>query len=551
MKRIYYAIALLALIGFSGFARAQTPETNNNPDAPLAYCAANASFNVQFISSVKVGSIYNITKWSAAGYGDYTSLWTAMTVGTGYAITINNGFGYSTDQCAIWVDWNKDQDFTDAGEQITVSGTPGLGPYTATITPPTGTAAGTTRMRVRISGQGSFTSCGTTMYGETEDYTVNIGGTPSTTDIGVVDLLTPVTGTTVGSTETVKVRIYNFGTVAQSNFPVSYLVNSGTLVTETVTATVAPGVTYDYTFTQKANMSTLGATYTVQTYTNLTGDQNSANDGVTRTIFHAWAQNQKVVQGEYFINTDPGVGNGIAITGTYNLVDVTVNITNLNLPVGSRLYVRFKSQNGKWSFPRSFKRESYLSNLNATLTGCEYFVNTDPGQGNGTTATITSGTANIANLNVPVGSRVYVRVKDSFGRWSKPMGIKRNAWFSNQNATLTYAEYFLNTDPGQGNGTSVSVTSVIINLTNLNQPVGTKIYVRVKDSFNRWSQPMGITRQGWYSIQGSTLTYAEYFINTDPGNGNGTPLSITGGNVTIPNLNTPVGSKVYIRGKDN
>ena len=473
-----------------------------------------------------------------------------MTVGTGYLITVTNGFGYATDQCAIWVDWNKNQDFTDPGEQITVTGTPGVGPYLATITPPTGTAAGTTRMRVRISGQGSFNSCGTTMYGETEDYTINIGGTPPTKDVGVIELLTPVTGTTLGANETVKVRICNFGTVAQSNIPVGYIVNGGATVTETVTATVAPGATYDYTFTQKANMGTLGGMYTFLSYTSLTGDQNSANDGVTRTIFHAWAQYQKVVQGEYFINTDPGVGNGIAISGTYNLVDVTINLTNLNLPAGSRVYVRLKSQNGKWSFPRSFKRQNYMPNMNATLNFCEYFINTDPGQGNGTSTTITGGITNINNLNVPVGSHLYVRVKDSFGRWSKPMGIKRNAWFPNQNATLTFAEYFLNSDPGQGNGTSVSVTSGIINLTNLNVPVGSKIYARVKDSFNRWSQPWGIKRLGYYTMTGAELQNGEYFLDTDPGQGNGSPLTFTGGIADLANFDLPLGSVAYVRVKD-
>ncbi|MEI7982621.1 MAG: hypothetical protein WCI71_13300, partial [Bacteroidota bacterium] len=79
MRTIYYIIVFIILICFSGFARAQTPGSNTNPDAPLAYCAADASFNVQFIKSVKVGSIFNITGWSSGGYGDYTTRWTAMT----------------------------------------------------------------------------------------------------------------------------------------------------------------------------------------------------------------------------------------------------------------------------------------------------------------------------------------------------------------------------------------------------------------------------------------------------------------------------------------
>ncbi len=552
MKRIYHAIALLALIGFTGFARAQTPDSNNpDGDAMLVYCTPGASFNVQYISSVKVGSIYNITGWSTGGYGDYTTRWTAMSVGSAYAITVTNGFGYTSDQCAIWVDWNKDTDFTDAGEQITVSGTPGIGPYTANITVPAGTTTGTTRMRVRIAGQGSFNSCGTTMYGETEDYTVSINGAAPTIDVGVIDLLSPVTGTNVGANETVKVRVYNFGTVAQSNFPVCYNVGAGATVTETVTASVAPGTTYDYTFIQKANLNTLGATYVINAWTSLTGDQSNANDGISRSIFHAWAMNQKVVQGEYFINTDPGEGNGTAISGTYNLVDVTVNITNLNLPVGSTVYVRFKSQNGKWSFPRSFKRKSYLPNLNGSLAFAEYFVNTDPGQGSGTSTSYTGGNINVSNINVPVGSTVYVRVKDNFGRWSIPRGFKRTSFFPNTNATANYAEYFIGSDPGQGNGTVATITGGNINLTNLNVPVGNAVYVRVRDNMNRWSSPMGYKRPPYFNNLNATLNYAEYFVNTDPGRGNGTQVPVVSNTVNLTNLNQPPGAAIYVRVRDS
>lgn len=534
-----YALALIAIVGFPGLARGQT------------YCNANASYQAQFISSVKVGSIYNITLLSLGGYANYTSLWTAMTKGTGYLITVTNGFGFTTDQCAIWADWNQDGDFTDAGEQITVTGTPGLGPYTAAITPPTSALNGNTRLRVRLSGQGSFNSCGTTMYGETEDYTINVGGTAPVNDIGVINITAPQTGTNLGANETVTVLINNFGTSTQTGFPVSYSINNGTPVTETIAASVAPGNSYTYSFTQKANLNGIGVTYVLKSYTTLASDTNHYNDTTTRSVFHGWAQNAKVVQGEYFVNTDPGVGNGTPISGTFNLVDVTVNLTNFNLPVGSTLYVRFKSSNGTWSYPRSYKRGPYFTNSNAALASAEYFINTDPGQGNGTATTLSSGIATITNLNLPVGSTVYVRVKDNMGRWGKPMGMKRQAYFLNMGATLSYAEYFINTDPGKGNGTPVTLNSGVANITNLNLPVGSKVYMRVKDNLGRWSLPFGMERKAYFTNTGAVLSYAEYFINSDPGRGNGTPVTISGDTIKITNLNLPVNDKVYIRVKDN
>jgi len=537
-----YALALMAVLGFQGLARGQTD---------VIYCSTDASYQAQFISSVKVGSIYNITLLSPGGYADYTSLWTAMAKGSGYPITVTNGFGFVSDQCAIWVDWNQDGDFTDAGEQITVNNTPGLGPYTATITPPTAALNGNTRMRVRLSGQGSFNSCGTTMYGETEDYTINVGGTSPVNDIGVIDIITPATGTNLGSNETVKVWVYNFGTSPQAGFSVSYKVNNGTPVTETISASIAPGAYYIYSFTQKVNMSGAGVLYNLKSYATLTTDENHNNDTITRSIFHGWAQNAKIVQGEYFINTDPGTENGTSIAGTYNLVNVTVNINNLNLPVGSRVYVRFKSTNGTWSSPQSFKRNNYLPNSNAALASAEYFINTDPGQGNGTSTNLNNGITNITNLNLPVGSAVYVRVKDDMGRWGKPMSIKRTDYFPNTGATLNYAEYFINTDPGKGNGTPITLNSGVANITNLNMPIGSKIFVRVKDNLGRWSIPMGSERKPYFTNTGAVLSNAEYFINTDPGQGNGTPVTVSGGVINISNLNLPVNSKVYVRVKDN
>ena len=137
-----------------------------------AYCTANGGCG-SFISSVMTGSIENYS--NCGEYQDFTNLSTTMIVGDSYEIEILNGNNSSpVDQCGIWIDWDQDESFSDE-QMIPVDGSPGVGPYTATIVPPDGAATGPARMRVRIT-RSSLSACGVTQYGEVEDYTVSVIG---------------------------------------------------------------------------------------------------------------------------------------------------------------------------------------------------------------------------------------------------------------------------------------------------------------------------------------------------------------------------------------
>ncbi len=147
------------------------------------YCAAGSNVCDEYISNVAVGDINNSS--DCGNYEDYTSLSTAMTIGNAYPISVTNGFPYIEDQCGIWVDWNQDADFFDADEMIAVSGNPGNGPYTASITPPAGALEGPTRMRIRITWIGAVSPCGNTTYGEVEDYTVVVEAASSSLEMAL------------------------------------------------------------------------------------------------------------------------------------------------------------------------------------------------------------------------------------------------------------------------------------------------------------------------------------------------------------------------------
>jgi len=160
----------------------------------LSYCSASGYYPDEYISRVQFGSLDNSS--GASTYSDYTSLYSSLIIGTGTNITVTNGRPYNGDVCGIWIDWNQDGDFDDANETISVSGSPGKGPYTSNIIPPAGAATGFTRMRIRITWYTTPNDCGTQLWGEVEDYSVYVvpqGASTITAGSGTVTTTIPST----------------------------------------------------------------------------------------------------------------------------------------------------------------------------------------------------------------------------------------------------------------------------------------------------------------------------------------------------------------------
>lgn len=101
-----------------------------------------------------------------------------------------------------WVDWNRDGDWNDPGEQYmnTVPVRPGLNTFT--LTTPVGASIGNTFARFRISSAGGLSPNGVAMDGEVEDYMINV--LPGTPPVGTADQYAVVEDgvlTTVQTTE--------------------------------------------------------------------------------------------------------------------------------------------------------------------------------------------------------------------------------------------------------------------------------------------------------------------------------------------------------------
>ncbi|MDH4471717.1 MAG: T9SS type A sorting domain-containing protein [Fluviicola sp.] len=285
--------------------------------------------------------------------------------------------------------------------------------------------------------------------------------------------------------------------------------------------------------------------------------------------FSVWGQ-KVVTQGEYYWDTDPGQGNGIALTATDGSFDETLEDLFANgidvslLSVGPHSFnVRIKGQNGTWSnvFKQTIVVNGPLSIITRVInvTQGEYFWDTDPGNGNGTPLFATDGAFDEAledlfrnGIDVSLlslGAHSFnVRIKGQDANWSSV--FKQTIYLEGPLTTITrtinvtQGEYFWDTDPGTGNGTPLFATDGAFDeaLEDLFRngidvsalPLGAHSFnVRIKGQNPTWSSvfKQTIYLEGPLTIITRTInvTQGEYFWDTDPGNGNGTPLFATDG----------------------
>jgi hypothetical protein len=144
-------------------------------NSTITYCTVKGGTYYEFIANVTLGAINN-TSGNNSGYGDFTSLSTTLTKGVSNTISLRAGFTGSAyaERWAVWIDYNKDGDFTDAGEAVVTTTSSGTAAIAAAFTVPASAATGKTRMRVATRYGTTPLPCGTYTYGEAEDYTVDI-----------------------------------------------------------------------------------------------------------------------------------------------------------------------------------------------------------------------------------------------------------------------------------------------------------------------------------------------------------------------------------------
>jgi len=209
---------------------------------------------------------------------------------------------------------------------------------------------------------------------------------------------------------------------------------------------------------------------------------------------------QNISRIEYFIDTDPGFGNAtlVTITPGQNIPDLlfTADISS----TGDGFHTLFvRSWDGThWSVTATI---SFVKGIatNASMQKLEYFFGADPGFGNAATVLLPA-IQNVNNFALPVDisssangfNTLSIRTFDGV-KWSITNQLIFVKGIIN-NGLVSEIEYFINTDPGFGNGTQVSFTAAA-NISDLMFTVNTNalangnhlLFVRSRETTGNWS----------------------------------------------------------------
>ncbi|MEQ3655059.1 MAG: LamG-like jellyroll fold domain-containing protein [Dokdonia sp.] len=242
-----------------------------------AYCTSGGVLNPSVIRRVNFNTIDNNTPIESIGYSDFTAISTNVQQSSTHDLTVQvNTNGNYYFEIKAWIDWNQDFDFTDPGEEYNLgtatnvtNGATSNSPLSITV--PSGATLGNTRMRVVSYWNGTPTSCSTSFYGETEDYTINVTAAAVGPEIAVSGNGNNITdgdtgvsttnhtnfgGTDIGNTITRTFTINNTGTTALT-LTTPTLSGTGAArfsIATSPTLTVAAGnsTTFDVDFTPTA-----------------------------------------------------------------------------------------------------------------------------------------------------------------------------------------------------------------------------------------------------------------------------------------------------------
>ena len=110
-------------------------------------------------------------------------------------------------------------------------------------------------------------------------------------------------GCVFASDEEIQIRLKNTGIIDINTFEVQYTINNSIVVTETVNQEIKAGETLDYTFNEKADLSSFG-NYNIDVKVIVADDQNPANDELSTVVVSADATIRIEIKTDQFSPVD-------------------------------------------------------------------------------------------------------------------------------------------------------------------------------------------------------------------------------------------------------
>ncbi len=330
-------------------------------DGPGAtYCdSASTNINDEYIGRVQLNTIDNAS--GGQFYTDFTAISTNLSEGQAYTIIVTptwTGTIYP-EGYAVWIDYNDDKDFDDAGELVWSQAANTNTPNSGNFSVPSGTSLNSVRMRVSMKYNGIPTSCETFTYGEVEDYTVNLeaGGGDTQAPTAPTNLTASnITDTTVdlswnASTDNVGVTGYEV------------FLDGGSIGTVVGTAANITGLTANtsYAFTVRAfdaagNNSALSNTANVTT----TGGGGGGPGVIAGYFFETglegwidggsdcarWNNSSRAYEGNYSIRIRDNSSSSNAVSPTLDLsgntqISIEFHTYARSMEVGEDFFVEF------------------------------------------------------------------------------------------------------------------------------------------------------------------------------------------------------------------
>ena len=230
------------------------------------------------------------------------------------------------------------------------------------------------------------------------------------------------------------------------------------------------------------------------------------------SVAHVLAGN--ISRAEYFVDADPGLGNGTAIPLTPGAdvsgLTFTVNLSTLAMGF-HRLSTRTQDVSGVWSLTntKSFYYQGATGTTPplANITKAEYFIDAEPGLGNGVNIPVATPGTDVGGLTFMVDltaltagfHRLSTRTRDTNNVWSltntKSFYYQPASAIPGPPANITRVEYYFDSDPGFGSGTTVPVATPVPDVANVGYVIDLstltngahRLFVRSRDANGKWS----------------------------------------------------------------